>query len=285
MKSETANSSAPPTPNKRKREKRAPHESLVGTYIEMWGVLTLPNILNIAFILLTYKLSFAASDLLSLKLLEKGMTKDTMAVMSVVRLPFTLGCPILVRKWTMGGSAKPLSLWTQAFPYRLVLNITAAILVYTAPDLTIANYATYRFYFLFFINALMKQITVEIMHSARGAFYTRVADDAIGGTYLTLLNTISNLGIKWPHTVALGLMDAFSVNKRRDKKRADPLLDPLITSPIVEVESIWYDGYYTLTVCCTIFGILWLYFMKKKVISLQESNLDTWKVSHQKPPK
>lgn len=32
------------------------------------------------------------------------------------------------------------------------------------------------------------------MFTAQGAFYSQVADPSIGGAYLTLLNTVSNLG-------------------------------------------------------------------------------------------
>ena len=39
------------------------------------------------------------------------------------------------------------------------------------------------------------------------AFHARISDPAIGGTYMTLLNTISNLGAYWPGTVALWFLD------------------------------------------------------------------------------
>ncbi len=41
-----------------------------------------------------------------------------------------------------------------------------------------------------------------------GAFFARISDASIGGTYLTLLNTISNIGGQWPRLVALFLVDA-----------------------------------------------------------------------------
>jgi PAT family acetyl-CoA transporter-like MFS transporter 1 len=42
------------------------------------------------------------------------------------------------------------------------------------------------------------------------AFYSRVSDETMGGTYMTLLNTVSNLGFKWCETAAMFLVDAFS---------------------------------------------------------------------------
>ena len=39
------------------------------------------------------------------------------------------------------------------------------------------------------------------------AFHARISDPAIGGTYMTLLNTICNLGANWPGTMALWFLD------------------------------------------------------------------------------
>ena len=42
------------------------------------------------------------------------------------------------------------------------------------------------------------------------AFHAKISDPTIGGTYMTLLNTITNLAGTWPGTVALWLVDAVS---------------------------------------------------------------------------
>ena len=42
------------------------------------------------------------------------------------------------------------------------------------------------------------------------AFHARISDPAIGGTYMTLLNTICNLGSNWPGTLALWFVDPLS---------------------------------------------------------------------------
>ena len=43
------------------------------------------------------------------------------------------------------------------------------------------------------------------------SFFTQVSDKAVGGTYMTLLNTIGNIGGNWPSTLVLFLVDLFSV--------------------------------------------------------------------------
>ena len=39
------------------------------------------------------------------------------------------------------------------------------------------------------------------------AFFAKISDPAVGGTYMTLLNTLTNLGGNWPSTLALWIID------------------------------------------------------------------------------
>jgi len=39
------------------------------------------------------------------------------------------------------------------------------------------------------------------------AFYSKISDPRFGGTYMTLLNTLSNLGGAWSSSVAIGMID------------------------------------------------------------------------------
>ena len=49
-----------------------------------------------------------------------------------------------------------------------------------------------------------------VMFVSSSAFYTQIADPVIGGTYLTLLNTVSNLGGTWPRYFVLRGVDFFT---------------------------------------------------------------------------
>lgn len=39
------------------------------------------------------------------------------------------------------------------------------------------------------------------------AFFAKISDPLVGGTYMTLLNTVVNLGGNWPATLALWFVD------------------------------------------------------------------------------
>lgn len=42
------------------------------------------------------------------------------------------------------------------------------------------------------------------------AFFAKISDPAVGGTYMTLLNTVCNLGGNWPTAVVLWLVDVLT---------------------------------------------------------------------------
>ncbi len=51
------------------------------------------------------------------------------------------------------------------------------------------------------------------MFVALMAFFARVSDPHVGGTYMTLLNTLTNLGGNWPATLALWFVDTITVRQ------------------------------------------------------------------------
>lgn len=54
---------------------------------------------------------------------------------------------------------------------------------------------------------LLFQTCLYCMFVAVMAFFAKVSDPAVGGTYMTLLNTMSNLGTNLPITLALWAID------------------------------------------------------------------------------
>ena len=42
------------------------------------------------------------------------------------------------------------------------------------------------------------------------AFHAKISDPIIGGTYMTLLNTVTNLAVTWSSTVTLWFVDPLS---------------------------------------------------------------------------
>jgi len=48
------------------------------------------------------------------------------------------------------------------------------------------------------------------MFVSQMAFFAKISDPAVGGTYMTLVNTLANMGGNWPTTVALWMVDGLT---------------------------------------------------------------------------
>lgn len=57
---------------------------------------------------------------------------------------------------------------------------------------------------------MIVQVTLYSMFVSTMAFFARVSDPAVGGTYMTLLNTVGNLGGTWSTSVILMFVDTFT---------------------------------------------------------------------------
>ncbi len=70
-----------------------------------------------------------------------------------------------------------------------------SLFVYATPYFKDANneYSYHFYFFCFVINAIYTLSAVAISSSIV-AFFARISDKKIGGTYMTFLNTISNMG-------------------------------------------------------------------------------------------
>ena len=77
------------------------------------------------------------------------------------------------------------------------------------------------------------------MYVANTAFFARVSDPTIGGTYMTLLNTMSNFGGSWPDTLMLWLVDPLT-SKRCIIASGIPTSDCSNAELIKVIEINWF---------------------------------------------
>lgn len=150
------------------------------------------------------------------------------------------------------------------------------------------------------------------MYVACMAFHAKVSDPLIGGTYMTLLNTVTNLGGNWPSTVALWLVDPLTSKECRGAvgqscgsaeaaavseaasrlggaggppqhvvSRLDltllllPCLQVCVSEGGACVTTL--DGYYVESVVCVVIGLVWWVWLGKKMRRLQEESPAAWK--------
>jgi len=167
-----------------KREEKTKNEDgIYDVYKVMWGVLKLKNIQTIIIIHLIAKIGFQANDgVTNLKLLDKGFSKEDMALTVLIDFPFEIGLGYYAGKWST--TYTPMRLWCWAFVGRLIAAILAQITVMIFP-------AKVDIWYLLVVIAehVFSTFTNTVMFVAIAAFHARVADPVIGGTYMTLLAT------------------------------------------------------------------------------------------------
>lgn len=128
------------------------------------------------------------------------------------------------------------------------------------------------------------------MYIADMSFMAKISDPLIGGTYMTLMNTISNLGGSWIQTFYLWLLDIISY--RQCIFDESLLNNSTLTLPLdnkcvdkIEKESCLksggncrtdVDGYFIEVFFNVVYGIIWFYFGRKLIMHLQNLPTSDW---------
>lgn len=257
---------------------KGPLENTVQTYKQLLSVLKLPAVQSLAVIYLTCKVGFCAIDSVTgLKLVEKGVPKEKLAILAVPMVPIQVLLPLLISKFTAG--PRPMNLYLKAFPCRLLMGIVFMYVVHWTPSTKLAN-GDYPFYYYVTLVAVygVHQVTLYCMFCSCMSFNATISDPAIGGTYMTLLNTVSNLGGNWPSTIALYFVD--SLTWKSCQGGPGYCESPQASQKCEEAGGLCfteYDGYYTEVVITMILGVLWLLWRRKRIQHLQQLPESSWK--------
>uniref|UniRef100_A0A2S2QHE6 Acetyl-coenzyme A transporter 1 n=1 Tax=Sipha flava TaxID=143950 RepID=A0A2S2QHE6_9HEMI len=258
-------------------------------YLLLWDILKLPSVRIMALILLTAKIGFAATDSVSiLKLIDAGVSKDSIMVIHTAMFAIKIILPLVVAKYTSG--PKPLSIYLNATPIRLLWNVTFVILIYYTPTLIkrhgVIDVPIYYYIILVFILAI-HDILSNIMAVATSAFFSRICDYRFGGTYMTLLNTLTNIGGAWSFSVAIAMIDLLTFKEcSLDSKNncSTSNLQNTCTANGGDC-NVLMNGYYIEVALCTIIGILWYNIFRGVLQNLQTKDYTHWLVNIKKPVK
>jgi MFS transporter, PAT family, solute carrier family 33 (acetyl-CoA transportor), member 1 len=103
--------------------------------------------------------------------------------------------------------------------------------------------------------------------NAQMTFFAKRVDPAIGGSYMTLLNTAANLGGTWPASFVMWLVGVLSK-------------DPQCSTDIitgVETCVAGRDPFFVLQLVFSLLGCLWILVLGKRVQLVSELNDDAWR--------
>uniref|UniRef100_A0A1W7RJT0 Acetyl-coenzyme A transporter 1 n=1 Tax=Agkistrodon contortrix contortrix TaxID=8713 RepID=A0A1W7RJT0_AGKCO len=253
-------------------------KGIMDTYKLLFSIIRMPAVLTFCALILTAKVGFSAADAVTgLKLVEEGVPKEHLALLAVPMVPLQIILPLIISKYTAG--PKPLNTFYKAMPFRLLFGLEFALLVWWTPRVKYEGGFPIYYYIILLLSYALHQVTVYSMYVAIMSFNAKVSDPLIGGTYMTLLNTVSNLGGNWPATVALWLVDPLTV-----KQCVGIQGHSCGTSAATELCSkeggscvITLDGYYVESITCVVLGFVWWLFLGPKLKRLQNEQPTSWK--------
>ncbi|GAA5820863.1 hypothetical protein JCM11251_001850 [Rhodosporidiobolus azoricus] len=258
-------------------------------YSIMRDICKLKHVQAFIMVHLVTKLGTAANDAAtSLKLLEKGLKKEDLALAVLIDFPFQILFGYLAAKWSKGD--KPLKPWLIAMWTRLAWAVISMLLISNFPQGDIGTW-----YFLLVVGCTVgSSFSSTVQFVGISAFHTQIADPLIGGTYMTLLNTVSNLGGTWPKFFVLKGIDAFSTAVCEIKEEGG-LMDVVVQSrecvsehgkaACAELGGVCLttqDGYYWVSSICIAAGAaVLLWFVQPAARKLQSLPASAWRVKKQ----
>ncbi|KAF7290796.1 hypothetical protein MIND_01320600 [Mycena indigotica] len=253
-------------------------------YRQIWDVVKMQHIRSLSIMFVLGKIGFAANDAAtSLKMVEKGLNREDLAVAVLINFPFQIFGGWLVGSWSRGDY--PLRPWVYTFWPRIGFAFTAMLIVYWFPTPPLTG----GFFVFLVIHTVLTSFTSTIQFVGSSAFFTRISDPVIGGTYMTLLNTFSNVGTMWPKWFVLKSIDLFTVATCQIEDDSTYIgevatecstqLGKKMCADVEGVCLVTRDGYYVVTTLCMVFGVLFLLFYTIPTARrLQSLSISSWRV-------
>jgi MFS transporter, PAT family, solute carrier family 33 (acetyl-CoA transportor), member 1 len=266
-------------------------DSIKTVYYKMFNVLKLKNVQTFIILHLISKIAFQANEgATNLKLLDKGFTREDLAITVLIDFPFEIIFGYYAARWSNTG--EPLKPWLYGYLGRVIAAALGQVLIYSFPK---SGEITTPYFIFVILQHLLSSFMSTIQFVSICAFHTKIADPMIGGTYMTTLNTLSNLGGQWPKIIVLYLIDKFSES---ECVSPDDLKGSTKNPFINEEYFMCYsndmknmclenggacvpirDGYYLTNLLCIVVGLV-LYFgwIRKTAKSLESLPLGSWRV-------
>ena len=117
------------------------------------------------------------------------------------------------------------------------------------------------------LSTALQAIVNSMQFNAQMTFFAKRVDPAIGGSYMTLLNTAANLGGTWPASFVMWVMGTLSK-------------DPVCTTDLdtgIETCQTGYDPFIHLQIVFSILGMLWIVLLRKRVRVIENLPDDAWR--------
>jgi len=177
------------------KELDASEIGLKETYHRLWAACKLPSVRWLFLVLLTYRLPTSLGDNVKfLKAVEFGLSKTTTSLLSpTVILPLGILVPVIANHiWHNA----PLNQFMTAYKLRVtlvpLLDVLMLLALKSSRPTSMTGLA--GFWGIIVLSTACSAIVNSMQFNAQMSFFAKRVDPAIGGSYMTLLNTAANLG-------------------------------------------------------------------------------------------
>ena len=269
-------------------------------YHSLGRVIRLPPVLSLVLVMATAKVGFTAVDsATSLVMQAHGLTKETIAFFDVLSTPLQLAFPLLISKLVAG--PRPMTLFLRMYPLRIAAGLVYLAIIYGGgagvlngpggPPPSALGLA------LIFLVSNAHSLVLTSMFLAQISFFTQVSDPGMGGSYMTLLNTVANLGNMWPRWFVLRAIDALtekvcvppspaaaSSGSNSSEVDAEALQGLACKSPADKaacsaaggVCDTVRDGYLTMVLLSSVVAAVWWLMMRRRIKALEAAPRSAW---------
>lgn len=230
-------------------------DSILRVYRIMLDILRLPAVKSLIIVHLFAKIAFQANDVVTnLKLVEKGLSKEDLALVILIDFPFEIVFGYIAAKWCTQMS--PLLPWMYAFLGRVLFSTVSMSQVFFFPK----SGTTFWYLLYVIIVHVANSFLSTVQFVSITALHTQIADPEVGGTYMTILNTICNFGGTWPRFFVLWGVDYFTsatCTNTGDSCATEEL--KVLCRSFGGQCMVHRDGYYVMAIICLLIGVI-IYF-------------------------
>lgn len=217
------------------------------------------------------------------------MPKADIATISPVLLVIGLVLPALISETV---SKRPLDVFMVGIPLKLITSVLGWLAVQTTHQAYQGGNEPGLYFFGPLVAILvLNEVASCLIFSSVMSFFARVSDPAIGGTYMTLLNTVTNLGSKWPNATALYMLpkltyavctarntSSLGLKMKANLSQYDCSHSTAMCASHGGECNVQLDGYTLESGVCVLIGIFWIFTFRDTVAKLQALPYRDWLV-------
>ncbi|KNB46323.1 hypothetical protein JH06_0828 [Blastocystis sp. subtype 4] len=249
--------------------------SLSQTYKLYFDILKNPYFLRLALILLTNRIGvFPAEAASNLRLIDKGMESVALTSLKMFYFPLEMVITVLVSR--ILSRVHPLILMQRCYVCRISMAMILACFIHFLPDVD-QGMMEKKYYPIAYILIILSSASAQSMNVSAMTYFAQISDPRFGGSYMSLFNTISNLGHNMYVSPFLSLIDVTS------KRDGDEVIMKTCVCKDMYLKCknmggmcvTSRDGFYLLAWPTFIYGLIWSVAMKGQFAVLRVSVYDS----------